>query len=147
MAGKEDKGMVSKEVFIELVRKQFGADVSTKDAELIVSGFVKALTEALKQGKVKIYRFGSFDRGIKPARNGRNPHTGEAIKIPARIFAKFKPSPNLKDILAEELMSGSKSTKKVAAKPVAKKAAPAKKPAPKAAAKPVAKAAAKKKVR
>ena len=127
--------IVSKEDFIKLVQESFrdkadGTTVSTRDAELICNGVFKALTKAMEMGKVKIYKFGSFDRGIKPARNGRNPHTGEAIKIPARVFVKFKPSPNLKEIL-EPVLTGKK-----AAAPVSKAAPKAAKPAP-AAKKPV----------
>lgn len=133
--------IVSKEDFIKLVQESFrdksdGTTVSTRDAELICNGVFKALTKAMEIGKVKIYKFGSFDRGIKPARNGRNPHTGEAIKIPARVFVKFKPSPNLKEILEPALTGKKAPAPKAAAKPApaAKKPVDKKKPEAKAAA-------------
>lgn len=118
--------LVSKEEFIKLIIEQFADKVSTKDAELIVNGVVKALIECMKKGKVKIYRFGSFSAWVRPARNGRNPRTGEAIKISAKVIVKFKPSPNLKEMLASSLMK--KTTAKA---PVAKKAVPTKKATPK----------------
>jgi nucleoid DNA-binding protein len=150
--------IVSKEDFIRLVMEQFkddaGGTVTIRDAELISNGVFKALSEAMKIGKVKVYKFGSFSRGIKPERNGRNPRTGAAITIPSRVFVKFKPSPNLKDDLGpvlskegkvampkETIRKKAKSKKEAApvkAKPAAKK--PADKPAAKAQAKkPVAK--------
>lgn len=56
--------------------------------------------EALGKGdKVAVPNFGSFQISERPARQGRNPATGETIKIAASKTVRFKPSKNLKDQL------------------------------------------------
>ena len=74
------------------------ADVSKKEAEAVVSATFDAITAALKDGdKVQLVGFGSFEVKKRAARVGRNPRTGETIKIPARKVAKFKPGKALQD--------------------------------------------------
>jgi DNA-binding protein HU-beta len=107
--------IVPKEQFIQFVVDQFvdkddaqASSISPRDAEIIVKGVVRALIESMKKGKIRIFGFGSFQGVIKPARNGRNPHTGESIQIPARVGVKFNPSPNLKEILEPFLKADKK---------------------------------------
>jgi DNA-binding protein HU-beta len=88
--------------------------------------------------------FGKFKKVDRKARMGRNPFTGETIKIKASKKARFLPAKALKEVIAgdRKLAPAPKPEPKVVAKPVAKKAAPkkaAKKAAPKKAAKKVAK--------
>jgi DNA-binding protein HU-beta len=98
--------------------------------------------------------FGKFKKVDRKARMGRNPFTGETIKIKASKKARFLPAKGLKDVISGERKLGPapKPEPKPVAKPVAKKAAPKKaakkKPAAKKAVKKVAKRkpAAKKKV-
>ena len=93
--------------------------------------------------------FGKFKKVDRKARMGRNPFTGETIKIKASKKARFLPAKGLKDVISGERKLGPapKPEPKPVAKPVAKKAA-AKKVAKKKAVKKVAKRkpAAKKKV-
>jgi DNA-binding protein HU-beta len=98
--------------------------------------------------------FGKFKKVDRKARMGRNPFTGETIKIKASKKARFLPAKGLKDVISGERKLGPapKPEPKPVAKPVAKKAAAKKvakkKPAAKKAVKKVAKRkpAAKKKV-
>ncbi|MTA32145.1 MAG: HU family DNA-binding protein, partial [Actinobacteria bacterium] len=94
---------------------------------------------------VMINDFGKFKKVDRKARMGRNPFTGETIKIKASKKARFLPAKGLKDVISGERKLGPapKPEPKPVAKPVAKKAAP-KKAAKK---KPVAKKAAKKVVK
>ncbi|MEY4735347.1 MAG: hypothetical protein RL428_682, partial [Actinomycetota bacterium] len=93
---------------------------------------------------VMINDFGKFKKVDRKARMGRNPFTGETIKIKASKKARFLPAKALKEVIAGDRKLGPapkpevKPVAKPAAKPAAKKAA-AKKPAKKAAAKKVAK--------
>ena len=71
------------------------ADVTKKDAEAVVNAFVEAVTAELKKGeKVQLVGFGTFEVSKRKARTGRNPQSGENIKIKA---PKFKAGKALKD--------------------------------------------------
>ena len=59
-------------------------DLKKKDAEAAVNAVVEAISEALKAGdKVQLIGFGTFEVKESAARDGRNPRTGETIKIAA----------------------------------------------------------------
>ncbi|MBQ6679066.1 MAG: HU family DNA-binding protein [Lachnospiraceae bacterium] len=74
------------------------ADLSKKDAEKAIDAFVAAVTAGLKKGeKIQLVGFGTFEVSKRPAREGRNPRTGETIKIAAVKAPKFKPGKALKD--------------------------------------------------
>ncbi|OIP44336.1 MAG: DNA-binding protein [Desulfobacterales bacterium CG2_30_60_27] len=74
------------------------AAVSKAAAEKALTGLLDAVTKALKTGdKVTLVGFGTFSVTKRAARQGRNPQTGKAIKIPARKVARFKPGSKLAD--------------------------------------------------
>lgn len=74
------------------------ADISKAAAETALAAFIDAVTNTLSTGdKVAIVNFGSFETSKRAARTGRNPRTGEEMKIPAAVIAKFKPGKRLKD--------------------------------------------------
>jgi len=69
-----------------------------KSAEETLNAFVDVVTATLKKGdKVQLVGFGSFDVKKRAARKGRNPQTGEEIKIPASKAPVFKAGKALKD--------------------------------------------------
>ena len=60
------------------------AEISKKDAEKAVKAFTDAVAEELaKGGKVQLVGFGNFEVSERPAREGRNPRTGETMTIAA----------------------------------------------------------------
>lgn len=73
--------------------------VSTKkQAQEVVDGVFSAITDTLKRNEpVQIAGFGSFKTAKREARTGRNPQTGAAIKIEARMVPKFVPGKALKE--------------------------------------------------
>ena len=74
------------------------AGLSKADAGRALDAFVDAVTKSLKKKKpVVIVGFGTFDIQKRKARTGRNPQTGETIKIKASTAPKFKPGKGLKD--------------------------------------------------
>lgn len=85
----------------ELIASVAGcADISKKDTELVLKAFVEVVTEELKKGeKVQLVGFGTFETSARAAREGRNPQTGEAMKIAACVAPKFKAGKALKDAL------------------------------------------------
>lgn len=89
---------MSKAAFIEQVAKR--GNLSKSEAKRMVElvfGEVEAgLKSAKKTGKYTIGTFGTFSVNKRAARKGRNPRTGEPIKIKASRTLRFKPSTNLK---------------------------------------------------
>ena len=76
------------------------ADISKAAAEKALNGMMDAVTRALKKGdKVTLVGFGTFSKVRRKARKGRNPQTGEAIKIKASKSVKFKAGKKLKDAI------------------------------------------------
>ena len=74
------------------------AEISKKDAEKAVKAFTDAVAEELaKGGKVQLVGFGNFEVSERPAREGRNPRTGETMTIAASKTPKLKPGKALKD--------------------------------------------------
>jgi len=65
--------------------------ITKTQANVALDSFVEAVTKTLKGGgKVTLVGFGTFSVSKRAARNGRNPQTGEVIKIKARKVARFK---------------------------------------------------------
>ncbi len=78
------------------------AGLTKKDAERVINASIDAITAALANGeKVQISGFGTFETKTREARIGRNPHTKEAIEIPATRVPTFKSSKALKDIVTK----------------------------------------------
>ncbi len=66
-------------------------DITRGQANAALDSFVDAVTRSLKEGdKVTLVGFGTFSVSKRQARNGRNPKTGQSIKIKAKKVAKFK---------------------------------------------------------
>ncbi|MSW54070.1 MAG: HU family DNA-binding protein, partial [Actinobacteria bacterium] len=121
---------------------------SKKEAAHAVEIVFDTITRTMSKGEdVMINDFGKFKKVDRKARMGRNPFTGETIKIKASKKARFLPAKGLKDVISGERKLGPapKPEPKPVAKPVAKKAAPKKAAKKKPAAKKVAKKVAKKK--
>jgi DNA-binding protein HU-beta len=76
----------------ELVAKIASAEGITKSqAEKALDGFISAVSGALATGdKITLVGFGTFSVGSRAQREGRNPRTGEKIKIPASKTVRFK---------------------------------------------------------
>lgn len=87
------------------------SELSKKDAEKALKAFTEVVAEQLKKGeKIQLVGFGTFEVSKRAARTGKNPQTGEAIKIPASKSPKFKPGKALKE--AVNAKPAKKSSKK-----------------------------------
>jgi len=74
------------------------AGLKKVEAEKALNAFIEAVTDALATGdRVRIVGFGTFYVTKRAERKGRNPRTGEEIRIPARKVVKFKGSKGLFD--------------------------------------------------
>lgn len=73
-------------------------ELSKKDAEKALKAFTDVVAEELTKGeKIQLVGFGTFEVAERPAREGRNPRTGETMKIAASKAPKFKAGKALKD--------------------------------------------------
>lgn len=72
------------------------ADISKAQAQEALNCFIECVGKTLKDGdKVTLVGFGTFSVTHRAARDGRNPRTGETIKIKAKNVVKFKPGKEL----------------------------------------------------
>jgi len=89
---------MNKAELIESIAKS--ADVSKAAAGRALDGAIRAIQIALKKGDtVTLVGFGSFYVGKRTARKGRNPRTGQEIKIKAAKVPKFRAGKGLKDAI------------------------------------------------
>jgi DNA-binding protein HU-beta len=94
----EEVGEMTKTDIVEKIAKETKVtkSIAAKAFEVVV-GSVK---DALQKGdKVSIVGFGTFGVATRKARKGRNPKTGQEIKIAAKKSPKFTPGKNLKEIV------------------------------------------------
>ena len=76
------------------------AEISKKDAEKAVKAFTDVVSEELVNGgKIQLVGFGTSEVSERPAREGRNPRTGETMTIAATKTPKFKVGKALKDMV------------------------------------------------
>lgn len=76
------------------------ADIPKAVATRVLESTISVIKQTLKSGgSVSLVGFGTFAVGKRAARVGRNPRTGESIKIKAAKVPKFRPGKALKDVL------------------------------------------------
>jgi DNA-binding protein HU-beta len=87
---------MSKQQLVEMIAEKAG--LTKADAARALDATMESVTEALKKGdKVSLVGFGTFATSKRDAREGRNPRTGETVKIAARTAVTFKAGSKLKD--------------------------------------------------
>jgi DNA-binding protein HU-beta len=88
---------MTKAEIVEKMAKDAG--ISKVAASAALNSFMDGVTKALKKkdGKVTLVGFGTFAKVRRKARTGRNPQTGDPIKIKARNVVKFKPGKMLRE--------------------------------------------------
>ena len=86
----------------ELINAVAANGLTKKDAEAAVNPVFGAIGDALAKGEnVALLGFGTFTVKTRAAREGRNPRTGEVVKIKASKAPKFKAGKALKDMINE----------------------------------------------
>ena len=77
------------------------ANIKKSEAETVLDAVLDSITSELKKGnEVRLVGFGTFVISNRAASEGRNPRTGEAIKIPAKKLPRFRAGKGLKDAVA-----------------------------------------------
>ena len=83
---------------VEAMSKKTG--LTKKETEASLKAFIDVVGSALKKGdKIQLVGFGTFEVNKRAARKGKNPQTGEVIKIAASKAPKFKPGKALKELV------------------------------------------------
>jgi DNA-binding protein HU-beta len=127
---------VNKAQLIDRLSVQLGSKKAATDA---VEAVIDTVTRAVASGeRVAITGFGVFEKVARPARTGRNPRTGEAVKIKKTTVPKFKAGQSFKDVVsgakklpraaATAAKSATGATTKTTAKKTTAKKSTAKKP-------------------
>lgn len=89
---------MNKSELVEAIANETNQTKATVNA--VIDSFTRCVTKALKKKeKVSLVGFGTWETRRRQATTGRNPRTGEEIKIPASNQPKFKPGKALKDAL------------------------------------------------
>jgi len=90
--------LMTRDVLAERLAER--AEITLTAARDEVKWFFDTLSSALVTGdEVRIHGFGAFKTAQRAARTGRNPRTGEAVKVPARRVVRFSPSTTLTESL------------------------------------------------
>jgi DNA-binding protein HU-beta len=88
---------MTKADLINLVHETAGGELTKKKSEDVTNAVFDAIRSSLKdEGKFTYPKFGTFTVKHRAARDGRNPKTGETIKIAAQNTVTFKPATDLK---------------------------------------------------
>jgi len=90
--------LMTRSELIERMAQRHGARLAVGDVEKAVKNIVEQMSSALARGdRIEIRGFGSLSVRCRRPRRGRNPGTGEALDVPGRHVAHFKPGKRLRD--------------------------------------------------
>lgn len=79
------------------------AKITKADAQRVLTAFMGHIQKSLAKGEeVRLIGFGTFSVNSRKATTGRNPRTGQEIKIPATKLPKFRAGKQLKDAVAKK---------------------------------------------
>ena len=85
------------------IARTAGPMISKKDCARVVDAFLEAVKDALKQQhNIEVRGFGTFKIRRRKTRMARNPRTGDPVEVAARPVPVFKPSKELRALVADE---------------------------------------------
>ena len=88
---------MTKSELIERLAKHY-PQLVIKDTEVVVQTILDVMCNSLMLGgRVEIRGFGVFNLHYRPPRNGRNPKSGEAVKVPAKYVPHFNAGKELRE--------------------------------------------------
>jgi len=89
---------MNKAELVESIKKNANCDISKVQIEEVLNTWIEVVKKSVTKGdSVQLIGFGTFCSGKRAARTGRNPKTGEALKIPAAKTVKFTAGKAFKD--------------------------------------------------
>ena len=87
---------MNKAQLVESVAKR--TNTTKSQSESVIDAALEVIQASVSNGDdVKLVGFGTFSKFTRQARNGRNPKTGEPVRIPTSIVPKFKPGKDFKE--------------------------------------------------
>ncbi|HPI39220.1 MAG TPA: HU family DNA-binding protein [Pseudobdellovibrionaceae bacterium] len=87
---------MNKAQLVELVAER--TKTTRNQSELILDAAIEVIQSTVSKGQdVKLVGFGTFSRLLRKSRTGRNPKTGESVKIPGMRVPRFKPGKEFKE--------------------------------------------------
>lgn len=90
-------GLMTKSELIEMLAAE-QPQLNFRDVELAVNGLLDRMADALASGdRIEVRGFGSLSLHHRPARVGRNPKTGDAVRVPEKYVPHFKPGRDLRE--------------------------------------------------
>lgn len=90
-------GMTKAELVEEVAKS---TQLTKKHAEIIVNTVFESIVTSLREGeKIELRGFGSFRIRHRGARMGRNPKTGDKVRVPSKRIPYFKPGKDLRELL------------------------------------------------
>ncbi|REJ82253.1 MAG: integration host factor subunit beta [Acidobacteria bacterium] len=79
------------------------AELTKKDADQVVNTVLSSIVGSLRDGeKIELRGFGSFRIRKRGSRIGRNPKTGDRVKVPPKRIPYFKPGKELRELLNDD---------------------------------------------
>lgn len=89
---------MNKSELLEQITKT--ADLNKAEVEAILNKAIEIIAKTVSKGEeVKLIGFGTFDQLSRKERKGRNPQTGDTIRIPATRVPRFRPGKEFRDLL------------------------------------------------
>ena len=89
---------MTKSELIERITERKGQTLSSRDVESAIKEMLEQMAQTLSKGdRIEIRGFGSFSLHYRAPRIGRNPKTGETVKLDGKYVPHFKPGKELRD--------------------------------------------------
>lgn len=100
MVKNTNKSIINKANLVDLIAKE--SALTKADSQRALDAVISSIQKGLKQGKeIRLVGFGTFAVAHRKATVGRNPRTGQEIKIPATRLPKFRAGKVLKELIAK----------------------------------------------
>jgi integration host factor subunit beta len=99
-----ERNTVTKSELIERITAR-QEQLSAKDVELAIKAIIDSMSHVLATGgRIEIRGFGSFSLHYRAPRIGRNPKTGDTVKLTGKHVPHFKPGKELRDRVNDSLL-------------------------------------------
>jgi integration host factor subunit beta len=101
-----ERNTVTKSELIERIADHYEM-LSSRDVELAIKTMIDSMAHVLATGgRIEIRGFGSFSLHYRAPRIGRNPKTGDTVKLTGKNVPHFKPGKELRDRVNDSLLTG-----------------------------------------